>query len=79
MVATISPIKIATERKLSFRGYRITPSQLNAYLDAKTRKFQKLIVQYKQRGGPILTDQDFDHISGDLTSWSARWLARAAR
>ena len=66
------------ERKLSFRGYRITPTQLNAYLDAKTRKFQKLVVQYKQRSGPILNDQDFDNLSGDLRQWRARWLRRVA-
>lgn len=66
------------ERKLRFHGHYLTPTQIQAYLDASTRKRAKLVVQYKQRG-PLLTDQDFDDITGDLRSWSIRWLARVSR
>jgi len=74
--ATYRPV---TARRLSFHGFRITPAQLNAYLVARTRKFQKLVVQYKRLRGPILNDLDFDNLSGDLRMWSTRWLARVSR
>jgi len=77
MVTTLSPNR--TAKKFAFRGYRITEAQFYAYQEARTRKFQKLTTQYKRLRGPILNDLDFDNISGDLRSWSLRWLARAAR
>lgn len=77
--ATISNFRTATQRKLSFHGFRITPAQLNAYLVARTRRFNKLMVQYKAARGPILNDLDFDNLSGDLRMWSTRWLARVSR
>lgn len=77
--ATISNFRTATVRRLSFHGHRITPAQLNAYLVARTRKFEKLMVQYKAARGPILIDADFDHIAADLAMWRQRWLSRVSR
>lgn len=74
--ATYRPV---TARKLLFHGYRITEAQFYAYQEARTRKFQKLVVQYKRLRGPILNDLDFDNITSDLRMWSTRWLARASR
>lgn len=69
---------LGSTEKLRFHGFMLTPTQIQACLDASTRKRGKLAVQYKQRG-PFLTDQDFDGISGDLAAWRERWLARVAR
>lgn len=69
---------LAPARRLSFHGFRITPAQLDAYLVARTRKFNKLVVQYKAARGPILIDADFDHIAADLAMWRQRWLARVS-
>lgn len=66
------------ERKVSYHGFMVTPTQIHACLDASTRKRAKLVVQYKQRG-PFLTDQDFDDMQIDLAAWRWRWLARVAR
>lgn len=77
MVTTLSPNR--TAKKFAFRGYRITEAQLYAYQEARTRKFQKLTTQYKRLRGPILNDLDFDNLTGDLRSWSVRWLARVSR
>ena len=75
--ATISNFR--TAKKLNFRGFRVTEAQFYAYQEARTRKFQHLVTQYKRLRGPILNDLDFDNITGDLRSWSLRWLARVAR
>ena len=67
------------ERKLRFHGVMVTEPQFYAYQEARTRKFQQLVTQYKRLRGPILNDLDFDNITGDLRMWSLRWLARVAR
>ncbi len=72
--ATISNFR--TAKKLNFRGFRVTEAQFYAYQEARTRKFQHLVTQYKRLRGPILNDLDFDNITGDLRSWSLRWLRR---
>lgn len=66
------------ERKLRFHGHLVTEAQFYAYQEARTRKFQHLVTQYKRLRGPILNDLDFDNITGDLRSWSLRWLRRVA-
>lgn len=55
----------------------MTARELVAYLEAADRKRARLLVQYRQRG-PILTDQDYDDLAGDLANWRRRWLARVA-
>lgn len=77
MVTTLSPNR--TAKKLNFRGFRVTEAQFYAYQEARTRKFQHLVTQYKRLRGPILNDLDFDNLTGDLAQWSSRWLQRAAR
>lgn len=77
MVTTLSPNKTAT--KFRFHHVMVTEAQFYAYQEARTRKFQHLVTQYKRLRGPILNDLDFDNITGDLRMWSLRWLARVAR
>lgn len=72
MVTTLSTNSTVTAPKIRFHGYYLTPAQLNAYLDASTKKRARLVVQYKQRG-------TFLGIAGDLASWRERWLTRVTR
>lgn len=76
--ATISNFRRVTAQKVRFHGFYLTHDQIQAYLDASTRKRAKLVVAYKQRG-PFLTDQDFDDIAGDMAKWRQRWLSRVSR
>lgn len=76
--ATISNSRRVTAQKVRFHGHWLTRDQIQAYLDASSKKRAKLVVQYKQRG-PFLTDQDFDDLTADLAMWRERWLRRISR